>query len=51
MKRCKIKNHETEFEMMESQRTAVTENKNCYIGFVKREYSLRLLKMAKMYLK
>ena len=45
MKRCKIKNHKTKFEMtesenfLESQRTAVTENENCYIGSVKREYS------------
>ena len=45
MKRCKIKNHETEFQMTESKnfwnnsKLLSTENENCYIGSVKREKS------------
>ena len=45
MKRNKIKNHETEFEMTESENfwnhseLLSTENENCYIDSVKREYS------------
>ena len=59
MKRCKIKNDETEFQMTESENfwnhseLLSTENENCDIGSVKRVqlFKTRLLKTAKMHLK